>query len=1108
MPPRASKISREVEPGALVAASEVLPLLVQALEETPVRQGRFERDGLALLAPVSARGLAFDVVLVPGLVEQSFPRVGRPDPLLFDAERAELSRLTKRPLPPRTGRRHAREERFLFHLARSSARHRLVLLAARREAATDRPRLLSPFLLDFLEERAGHPVSEGDLAGPALADRLSVRWIRLGRPATAEPPVDGEEALRRALALSPKLASALPPGLEPLERALRRGRARAEERYTEYEGRLSRAPLRLLFGDRPLSPSRLERLASCAYRAFLMDALGLSAPEEPPDELVLDGKTVGELAHAALEVLAVEAMRSGSSLADVLRSRADAEARAAGPLVPRRLGDRPPARPRRSGHHPARGPPPRRRRARGDNERTRFLSPGPRFASALPRVSKHAAGEGLARVSLTGRIDRLDRDGAEARVVDYKFSRPSPFGVTNKKGYRIAGGEKVQLAAYALAARALGASSVSSEYLFAYPEKAGASPGPSPSPSTPLPPRRPSSPSATRSDFSTRRSGPGTSSRARSRSRRERASVPSVTSQPSAAPGTGGSTTPSARARGSPTPAPPSSHWRRSLEAARRRRGAGHRRHRRREVAPRGGLGGDRKDEDPHRPDPPARPRGRRAALLDRRDDLHREGRRRDEGTPPEADRRGGAGHPGPGAPGARRARATGPRQRRGLDDPLLLLAPPPREAGRGSRRPRLRDPRGRGRAGALRGGLLGLDRRGGARERPGHRRPPPRPLPGNPSRARRDAPRGANARRLLPDPRRPASVRTDGAPGPRPRRRTTRRRGTVRFPRRPEGPPPPVGPRRSPVPAPPRPRGARGLRARHEDRLPPRQEGLLRGRSQGGRERFSRRVEGARGPPPLPPRREAPRGRGRFRAGRLPAAPGGREGEARPPRLRRPAPRGARPPPPLPRGARALPGAFPPPRRRRVPGHRPRPGRDRPPPRRAAGRAGPRTLGRPRARGGGALPRRRPEAVDLPLPQGRRRDLPPRRRRARCQRPALPRHELPLRAPHPRLRERRLRHGLRRRTRRAVGGRERAPRAAPEIRRRRGARAGPLPRDAGPPGAKRRGGARGGRKRRRGGRRRGRKGHDPGSACRGEPPPLALLGRRLPGHSGPPRLE
>ncbi|MBK6403625.1 MAG: PD-(D/E)XK nuclease family protein [Holophagales bacterium] len=164
--------------------------------------------------------------------------------------------------------------------------------------------------------------------------------------------------------------------------------------------------------------------------------------------------------------------------------------------------------------------------------------------------------------------------------------------------------------------------------------------------------------------------------------------------------------------------------------------------------------------------------------------------------------------------------------------------------------------------------------------------------------------------------------------------------------------------------------------------------------------------------------------------------------------------------------------------------------------------------MGRPRAGTGGTLPRRRPETVHLPVPTGRRRDLPPRRGRARRERPPLPRDELPFRTPHPRLRERHLRHGIRGRPGRALGGRERAARAAPRTGRRRSARACPLPRDTRAPGEERRGGARGRRKRRRRGRLRGREGHDPGGPGRGESPPLALLCRGLPGRGGPPRLQ
>ena len=468
----------EVEPGARASAADVLPLLAESLEGTPVRQGRFERDGVSLLAHVSARGLLFDVVLVPGLVEQSFPRAGRPDPLLFDDERREVSSRAGVLLAPRTGRRHAREERFLFHLARGAARRRLVLLAARREAATDRPRLLSPFLLDLLESRAGAPVSEASLSGPAAA-ALGVRWIRLGRPSVADPPVDADEALRRALAGAPKRAASLPAGLEPLGRALRRGQARSEACFTEFEGRLGRPPRALLFEGRAVSPSRLERLASCAYRSFLVEALGLSAPEEPPGQLVLEKSTVGELAHAALESVAKEAMRDGRPFAALLRARAEAEAsgRLRRFLAEWEL-DLPPVLAEAAASRLA-----ALLLAVADVEEGRedpLPVAGAEVRFGAGEAVEVAAGAGGARAALRGRIDRLDRDGAVARVVDYKFANPKPFLKQNRKGYRVVGGEKVQLAAYALAARALGASEVASEYLFVSDGRKGGAPEPAP----------------------------------------------------------------------------------------------------------------------------------------------------------------------------------------------------------------------------------------------------------------------------------------------------------------------------------------------------------------------------------------------------------------------------------------------------------------------------------------------------------------------------------------------------------------------------------------------------------------------------------------------------
>ena len=451
----------DVVRGEDVPAEEVLALLPDTLESVPVREGRFERDGVAVLSAVSARGLLFEVVLVPGLGEQLFPRPGRPDPLLFDEERRALARQTGAPLVPRTGARHAREERFLFEVARSSARRRVVLLAPRREAATDRPRLLSPYLLDELAAVAGRRVRERELASPGVVPGL--RWLPLGARAFDGPALDGNEALERALAADPGLATRLASAPEGLTRALERTAARAADFFTDREGRLGRTSERLRLGGRPLSASRLEGRAACAYRAFLEDGLGLAAPDEPADALDLDAPTLGTLAHAVLERLARAGGTRGLAALDERSLRPAARAEVERLFASLEIEPPPPLVQATEALVLSRV---------GAVVRHESLRPSPlpvagtevRFGpgeAAAPRVAL-PSGE----VSLAGRIDRLDRGDGAALVVDYKFGKSTPFGRKNAKGCRIAGGERLQLAVYALAARELGVESPRAEYLF------------------------------------------------------------------------------------------------------------------------------------------------------------------------------------------------------------------------------------------------------------------------------------------------------------------------------------------------------------------------------------------------------------------------------------------------------------------------------------------------------------------------------------------------------------------------------------------------------------------------------------------------------------------
>ncbi len=450
-----------LEPGGSVSATEVLAILPDALETVPVRSGQFERDGVAVLSAISARGLLFDAVFVPGLAEQLFPRPGRPDPLLFDEERRALATQADVRLAARTGPRHAREERFLFRLARNSARERLVLLAARRESATDRPRLLSPFLLDVLAEAAGRPVREMELSAPGAIAGL--RFLPLGVVSDDGFPIDAAETLTRALARDAALAARLAAVPEGVSRAAARAAARARNGFTDREGRIGRPSPRLALTGRPLSASRLERRAACAYRAFLSDGLGLAAPDEPPDALYLDALALGTLAHATLERLAAAAGLRGLAAHDEAAVRAAARAEATAffrelevdppaPLVDAAealLRDRVLAVVAREREREDRLP------LAGTEVR---FGPGEALS---PRVALPAGD-----VVLAGRIDRLDREGDAALVVDYKFGKASPYKRKNAKGYLVAGGERLQLAVYALAAREAGAPSPRAEYLF------------------------------------------------------------------------------------------------------------------------------------------------------------------------------------------------------------------------------------------------------------------------------------------------------------------------------------------------------------------------------------------------------------------------------------------------------------------------------------------------------------------------------------------------------------------------------------------------------------------------------------------------------------------
>lgn len=239
-------------------------------------------------AAEQARGMVFDVVLVPGLAERMFPEKIAQDPILMDAARTSLSgELATNPT-------RADDERLALRLAVGAARTRAIVSYPRLDVEQARPRTPSFYALDLVRAAEGELPSYAKIAesastsagarigwpAPALASRaideaeydLAILERVLHLPAD-----EGTGAARYLLAANPHLQRAL--------------RVRAErwhaKRFYRSDGLVDPAPeAKEALGAhqlaaRSFSPTALQHFASCPYR-FLLQAVHRLAPREEP----------------------------------------------------------------------------------------------------------------------------------------------------------------------------------------------------------------------------------------------------------------------------------------------------------------------------------------------------------------------------------------------------------------------------------------------------------------------------------------------------------------------------------------------------------------------------------------------------------------------------------------------------------------------------------------------------------------------------------------------------------------------------------------------------------------------------------------------------------
>jgi ATP-dependent helicase/DNAse subunit B len=393
----------------------------KAVEASAEQPEQFQGGGIFVGDVMGARGLSWPLVILLGLVEKSFPRVIREDPLLTDDERARISPDLPRKLDG------YEEERLLFSLTTEAAREKLVLGYPRLEPSTSRPRMASFLLLEYAGVNNFRAFDERAIKIPlspvrSVAEPLNEREFDLGALMSVS---DKHDYLRHVSVL--------------LAEGVQNAGARWRERMlTPYDGLLdssnAREVLRERFGLEKLviSATSLEDFFGCPFYYFQKHVLGIERWEEPEAALSIDALDLGSLYHVILE----DYYQSRASNITTVAQKHFDEFQRRGvtgyptvwevkkQIIIEELG----AFVERDGNSSAGWSP------------TDFEKEFRGIAVAPP-------------VRLRGTIDRIDRsdDGKRVRVLDYKTGRVP----RNVRDDSLAGGETLQLPLYILAAENL-----------------------------------------------------------------------------------------------------------------------------------------------------------------------------------------------------------------------------------------------------------------------------------------------------------------------------------------------------------------------------------------------------------------------------------------------------------------------------------------------------------------------------------------------------------------------------------------------------------------------------------------------------------------------------
>jgi ATP-dependent helicase/nuclease subunit B len=267
--------------------------------DAPARPHGVFGHGVAVAPLFHAVGADFDLAVVVGAAEGAFPPHGSDDALVPDRER----RLAGGALAPRS-RNRSEERRDLF--AALAAARRRVLVAPRSDPRAQRERQPAAAFLDAAGARAGRLVATDELdelrRSRWFTDVASFEWWPASkRPEQVAFDIEVATLLAEHRAGRPVVGAAATQASPALARGLEAALARRQGTFDAWSGNVGSREDLLAGFDRPRSPTGLEHYATCPFRFFLGQTLGVSAVDDPTDLDEISPRDSGSLIHAALE---------------------------------------------------------------------------------------------------------------------------------------------------------------------------------------------------------------------------------------------------------------------------------------------------------------------------------------------------------------------------------------------------------------------------------------------------------------------------------------------------------------------------------------------------------------------------------------------------------------------------------------------------------------------------------------------------------------------------------------------------------------------------------------------------------------------------------------